>query len=783
MAGPSVLVRIMGDASGFSKAVDTTQSAASKVASAVGGTITSAARLAATALTVAGGAAVAFGVSSFQTAARVGEMNATLKALSKGNNEVYKSMTDSVATIRKQGVEAGVAQNLVAQFSRNNLDLASATKLATVAQDAAVISGQNSSEVLDQLTHGIITQNSQVLRNAGVNVQAGQAIDKYAASMGKSARDLTDAERSQAVLNAVIQAGIPIQGAYAAAMEEPGKVLRSFPRLFDDIKVTVGEGLVNAFGPLILQLYEMTKSFSNSIKEGGNLRPILDAINQVVLKMVAPLGELVKKGADFLKAIPAGTVEKIAGSIGKMGGAVAGLGGAIGVMGLKNIPVLGQLLGSINPIVAGLAIFVGSTKEGQSAIKALIDAVVPLAQLLITSLMPAFKQVINALLPLVPLIANIVRDLIGALMPTVTALIAAVMPLIPVLVQVVGILGDAFSQVIYALAPILEQLAKAIGEILAAVVPLLPPLAQLVSQIVDLLVQAIAPLLPPIIELIKSAIIPLLPAISALIKPISQLVAALTPLITLVANLVGIILKLISLALVPLITVLANVVSWLVGGVVNAFAGMLNAITSVFRWVQSNWPLLLAILTGPIGLAVLAIVRNFDAIKAGIDKVFGWFKDLGEKILGAITDIAGKMYDAGRNILESLGKGISDAAGAVIDKAKGVADKVKGLWPFSPAEWGPFRDNPPQKAGEAIIRQIADGMVRQQGYLERTAATVAQSAAIDPSYLAPTGTAGAQPQAAARGPALVITNATFTDNADVESLMRQTEFAVSAGRL
>ena len=138
MAGPSVLVRVLGDTKDLQKSTSTADKALSglgKAGSAVGNTLVGAFKLASTAITVAGAATVGFGVDAFRTAARVGEMNATLRALSKGNEDLYASMLGTVQTIRSQGIEAGVAQNLVAQFSRNQLNLADATKIATVAQD------------------------------------------------------------------------------------------------------------------------------------------------------------------------------------------------------------------------------------------------------------------------------------------------------------------------------------------------------------------------------------------------------------------------------------------------------------------------------------------------------------------------------------------------------------------------------------------------------------------------------------------------------------------------
>ena len=44
----------------------------------------------------------------------------------------------------------------------------------------------------------------------------------------------------------------------------------------------------------------------------------------------------------------------------------------------------------------------------------------------------------------------------------------------------------------------------------------------------------------------------------------------------------------------------------------------------LFNWLKSNWPLLLAILTGPIGLAILWIVKNWDKVKSALAAVWNW---------------------------------------------------------------------------------------------------------------------------------------------------------------
>lgn len=50
----------------------------------------------------------------------------------------------------------------------------------------------------------------------------------------------------------------------------------------------------------------------------------------------------------------------------------------------------------------------------------------------------------------------------------------------------------------------------------------------------------------------------------------------------------------------------------------GAFSAVTNAARAAFGWLKKNWPLVLAILTGPVGLAVLFITRKWDAIIDGL---------------------------------------------------------------------------------------------------------------------------------------------------------------------
>jgi len=497
---------------------------------AVGGLGLATGKAVATGIAGATTAATAFGVEAFRTAARVGEMDASLRALAKANNVSYAEMQKSVAAIRKQGIEASTAQDLVAQFTRNNLKLADAQKLATVAQDAAVISGRNSTDVLADLTHGITTQNSQVLRNAGLNVQAGQAISQYAASVGKSVKDLTDAERSQAVLNAVLESGSTVAGAYAEAMTEPGKVLRSFKRVTDDIKLSVGEGLVKAFGPLILQAYDMAKALSAAVGPGGALAPIFDAIGVAVGKLITPLLGLVTQWSKWLENLKPEQMQGVLKVIERFGPAILAAAGAITVLVapglLGQIPVLGGMLTNLlgpAKLVAG-----GMGSIGQAALHSIpaLSGIVPAAggvgaalgslALPVTAVVAAIAALMLASSDFRGAVVELGKSLLEGLKPALMAVWELVKVFGSALWEILGAIGDALAPALRNLAPLLKQIgelfgvnmaggAEGAGSALGGIVPVITGVIKVIGWLLDITTKVLVPIIEVPIKLATMA--------------------------------------------------------------------------------------------------------------------------------------------------------------------------------------------------------------------------------------------------------------------------------------
>jgi hypothetical protein len=110
--------------------------------------------------------------------------------------------------------------------------------------------------------------------------------------------------------------------------------------------------------------------------------------------------------------------------------------------------------------------------------------------------------------------------------------------------------------------------------------------------------------------------------------------------------------------------------------IVNAaFNKVKSAANAVWSFIKAKWPLLLAILTGPFGLAVLAIAKNWDKIKDGAGKVVDFVKSIPDRL----RNLAEKFGNAGKALIMSFVNGMKNAGGIISGIAGNVWDAVKDL--------------------------------------------------------------------------------------------------------
>jgi TP901 family phage tail tape measure protein len=86
-------------------------------------------------------------------------------------------------------------------------------------------------------------------------------------------------------------------------------------------------------------------------------------------------------------------------------------------------------------------------------------------------------------------------------------------------------------------------------------------------------------------------------------------------------------------------------------------------------------------------------------IVEGWGKVKHFFSDMWDKVKGTftsffnwITGIPGRLFQAGKNMVNSLWKGIKDMAMKPVNAIKDIVKKIRSYLPFSPAKEGPLMD-------------------------------------------------------------------------------------------
>lgn len=215
---------------------------------------------------------------------------------------------------------------------------------------------------------------------------------------------------------------------------------------------------------------------------------------------------------------------------------------------------------------------------------------------------------------------------------------------------------------------------------------------------------------------------------------------------------------------------------WVWNIIVVAFHAVVNAISWAINWVRHNWPLIVAVLMGPIGIVTLLIVKNWqaiwnftkaawngllavvravagaivgfvsglvgrvvgffaglpgrligygssmmhgflDGIAAGWNAVAGFLSGIGTRALRAVGDLARALYNVGRDLINGFIQGIKDAWSSVTSTLTGLASHLPGFIK------GPLHIGSPSRVmadevGQWISKGVAAGITKHAGAVQ-----------------------------------------------------------------
>jgi hypothetical protein len=204
---------------------------------------------------------------------------------------------------------------------------------------------------------------------------------------------------------------------------------------------------------------------------------------------------------------------------------------------------------------------------------------------------------------------------------------------------------------------------------------------------------------------------------------------------------------------------------------------VLGIVQGVWNWISENWPLLLAIITGPIGLAVDFIVSHWDSITGGAQAVLDWFANTWSTIYDHIAGPVSSAIDFIRGLFDDVVSVVSGIVSAIVGPINGVIRAWNALAFTIPSFTLPSFDLGPvhlggQTFGGARIdfpdlpQLAAGGMITSTGLVYAHAGEVISPIDKVPGF---------------GGPTVHIDYAQFNDPVDVELLAKHLEFALSSG--
>jgi len=478
-------------------------------------------------------------------------------------------------------------------------------------------------------------------------------------------------------------------------------------------------GSSTAKGPLYNQFERMLGGLESVMKSAVQpmLTPLRSAFQQIgsFARQIEPqlkavfgaIGPLVQPLVYGLEGLVGGILPGFISLMQAAKPAVQAVAGLLGGLGAD----LGQMFSSFAPTVkasAQVLRMLGGLLNG------LLPVIGKLAGSLAGSLAPVlatFGKAIVALTPAITIVGKVLGSLAGAILTSLSGALQAIATLIGGLAKPLTVLAAALSQVFTlmentgtfgVLEDALENLAPLIAQLITAFVsglaPAIPPIIGAITQLstgaVQVLVRMITDLLGALIPIapLLGRLAPYVLAIIGAMKLWAAIQAILNVLLD--ANPIGLLVIAIGLLIVAVVEIVKHWADFKRWGE-DAFHAVARAIGTVIDWVKSHWPLLLAVITGPIGLAIGWIVQHWGTVTHAFDAVISWVKSNWKTILLWLVDPIGMAYHEimshAHQIAQSFDQMRHDVASILDDACHDVAsaftDVIRSITSF--AGWLP----------------------------------------------------------------------------------------------
>jgi hypothetical protein len=214
--------------------------------------------------------------TGLELAATEQKLNYEDQALGQEYGVSNQIIQDQIEGMKSLGINYDAAATTVSGFIRYQLDMNDAIKLAKVAQDASTIANVDASTELQNLLQAIEYGRTRMLMSSGIVINQTQVYKDYAATLGTTAQNLTETQRQQAMLDAVLKEGTKNTGLYAASMQTAAGIMQQFTTTdFPALEAVMGQPWLNAYKAVAEGLDTIVKGFTKAFDIGGSLHWVL----------------------------------------------------------------------------------------------------------------------------------------------------------------------------------------------------------------------------------------------------------------------------------------------------------------------------------------------------------------------------------------------------------------------------------------------------------------------------------------------------------------------------
>jgi len=196
------------------------------------------------ALSAIGAAGMAVATKLTLTAARTEELGVVVEAMGRAHGYSVEKIALLEESLKRMGIRTQAARLLTAQLIGSQVGLARATDIARAAQDLATLGAVESSEAAADLAYSIASLQPRLLRKYRIYISLVNVYRKAAQELDKNILALTETEKRQAFLNAVLEEAARYANLYETAMTTAGKLIRSMPRYVEELANEFGEHLL-----------------------------------------------------------------------------------------------------------------------------------------------------------------------------------------------------------------------------------------------------------------------------------------------------------------------------------------------------------------------------------------------------------------------------------------------------------------------------------------------------------------------------------------------------------